>query len=172
MLNSEAANAFVRHWGELGARWGVNRSIAQIHALLYLADRPLNADEIMEAIGIARSHISNSLKELLSYDLIERIHVPADRRDHFRARLDPWDMLLSIVEERKRREIDPARIAVRNCLDAAAKERGTALTVKARLAALADLLDQLDNLYESIRRLPRPTLKRIVKMGDRIAKVI
>ena len=101
------AEAFILHWGEMGSNWGVNRSVSQVHALLYLSDRPLHAEEICEALGLARSNVSNGLKELQSYQIVRRVHVEGDRRDHFVAESDVWDMLMKITAERKRREIDP-----------------------------------------------------------------
>jgi DNA-binding transcriptional regulator GbsR (MarR family) len=106
---------YVLHWGEMGARWGMNRSVAQVHALLYLADGPLPADEIVDTLAIARSNVSTSLKELQAWSLVRLVHVAGDRRDHFEARQDPWDMLMTIVEGRKRREIDPTLAMLREC---------------------------------------------------------
>src|SRR5262245_15964440 len=97
---------FIVHWGEMGTRWGVNRSVSQIHALLYLSPRPLTAEEISDTLAIARSNVSTSLKELQAWGLVQLVHVLGDRRDHFDARKDVWEMLTLIVEERKRREID------------------------------------------------------------------
>src|SRR5215213_737927 len=99
--------AFILHWGEMGTHWGVNRSVAQIHALLYLANRPLNAEEIAGSLRLARSNVSTALKELQAYGIVRRSHVAGDRRDHFVAETDLWEMLMRISAERKRREIDP-----------------------------------------------------------------
>lgn len=163
---------FVRHWGEMGARWGVNRSIAQIHALLYLADRPLSADEIVETLAIARSNVSTGLKELQGYGLVELTHQLGDRRDHFRARQDPWEMLIAIAEERKKREIDPTLAMMRDCVDAADRDPQTSREARQRLAAMLELLEQLEDFYSRMRRLPRPMLRRLVKLGDRVAKLV
>lgn len=172
MKLSSAMHSFVRHWGEMGARWGVNRSVAQIHALLYLSGRPLPADDIVEVLGIARSNVSTSLRELQNFSLIELEHVSGDRRDHFRAKQDPWDMLLAIVEERKRREIDPALEMMRTCVAAAEEDRETPPDVRARLINMLKLLEQLDELYGRLRRVPRALLKRVVKLGDKITSLI
>lgn len=163
---------FVLHWGEMGARWSVNRSIAQIHALLYLADQPLTADDIVETLEIARSNVSNSLKELQNFQLIELVHEIGDRRDRFRARLDPWEMLVAIAEERKRREIDPTLAMLRGCVAAANSDPQTGREARQRLAAMLELLEQLDDFYARMRRVPRPVLKRLVKFGDRITRLI
>src|SRR3954464_10857908 len=114
MQLTEPMRRYVLHWGEMGQRWGVNRSVAQVHALLYLSDTPLVADDIVEALGVARSNVSTSLKELQSWELIRLVHVPGDRRDHFEAKHDPWDVLMTIVEGRKRREIDPTIAMLRD----------------------------------------------------------
>jgi DNA-binding transcriptional regulator GbsR (MarR family) len=107
LLDYPEAQAFILHWGEMGTQWGVNRSVSQIHALLYLSDSPVNAEEISETLALARSNVSTGLKELQSYGIIRRTHVHGDRRDHFTAETDLWEMLMRIVSERKRREIDP-----------------------------------------------------------------
>ena len=107
LLNIPEVESFILHWGEMGTNWGVNRSVAQIHALLYLSDRPLHAEEISETLKLARSNVSTALKELQSYAIVRRQHVAGDRRDHFIAETDLWELLMRISAERKRREIDP-----------------------------------------------------------------
>ena len=114
---SPALERFILHWGDMGATWGVNRSVAQIHALLLVSDRPLNAEEIAETLGLARSNVSNSLKELTTWDLVRRAPIRGDRRDHFEAEGDVWEMVARIVEMRKAREIDPAKTVLTACLD-------------------------------------------------------
>ncbi len=160
---------FILHWGEMGTRWGVNRSVAQIHALLYLSPRPLAADEIAEALSIARSNISTSLRELQSYGLVTVSHVMGDRRDHFRAETDPWSILLLIAEERKKREIDPALTMLRACVLESADDDATDPDVKARLASMLTFLEELTTWYDQVKRLPRSTLQNIVHVGARIA---
>lgn len=169
---SRPMDAFIRHWGEMGARWGVNRSVAQIHALLYLSEAPLPADDIADTLEIARSNVSTSLKELMGFQLIELVHLPQDRRDHFRAKQDPWDMVIAIVEERKRREIDPALAMVRSCAAQADADPATPKGAKLRIKAMLDLLSELDAFYTQVRRLSPPTLKRAVKMGDKLIRMI
>src|SRR5258705_12708430 len=110
-----ALEHFVLQWGDLGGKWGVNRSVAQIHALLYLSDRPLTAEEIADQLGLARSNVSNSIKELQSWDLIRRVPIKGDRRDHFEAEADVWEMFTRIAVGRKERELDPAIAALRAC---------------------------------------------------------
>jgi DNA-binding transcriptional regulator GbsR (MarR family) len=108
-----AVEQFILHWGDMGNQWGVNRSVAQIHALLYLSERPLTAEEIADTLGMARSNVSNSLRELTSWKLIRRVPVLGDRRDHFEAETDLWEMVTRIAQGRKEREIDPAAAALR-----------------------------------------------------------
>src|SRR5262249_56855896 len=111
----DAVERFVLHWGDMGDQWGVNRSVSQIHGLLYLAERPMTAEDIAEALGMARSNVSNSLKELLSWNLIRRVPIMGDRRDHYEAETDLWELLLRITAARKEREIDPAMAAPLPC---------------------------------------------------------
>ena len=168
MYLSGPMQGFVRHWGEMGTRWSVNRSVAQIHALLLLADRPLPADEIVETLSIARSNVSNSLKELQTYRLVDLVHIAGDRRDHFVAKPDPWDMLIAIIEERKRRELDPTIEMLRDCAAEAEADTGTPVAARKRLAEIRDFVGELDQLYGRLLRLPRSRLRRILKLGDRI----
>src|SRR6476660_642255 len=116
---------FVLHWGEMGTRWGINRTVAQIHALLYLSTKPLNAEEIAETLGVARSNVSTSLKELQGWGIVKLSHVMGDKRDHFESMKDVWEMFRLVLDERKRREIDPTLAMLRACIGDAQKERGT-----------------------------------------------
>src|SRR3989454_9981958 len=112
----DAAERFVLHWGDMGGQWGVNRSISQIHALLYLSERPLTAEEIAAVLGLARSNVSNSIRELMAWNLIRRVPVKGDRRDHFEAETDVWEIAMRIATVRKEREIDPAVDALKACV--------------------------------------------------------
>src|SRR5882762_1670598 len=111
-----AVERFILHWGDMGDEWGVNRSVSQIHGLLYLAEAPMTADDIAETLGMARSNVSNSIKELLSWNLIRRVPIMGDRRDHFEAETDIWEVVTRIAAGRKEREIDPALRALRSCV--------------------------------------------------------
>jgi DNA-binding transcriptional regulator GbsR (MarR family) len=163
---------YVLHWGEMGTRWGVNRSIAQIHALLYLSPHPLTAEEIADTLAIARSNVSTSLKELQTWGLVRLTHVLGDRRDHFESIKDNWEMLTIIVEERKRREIDPTLALLRDCVAEAEQDKVTDPEVKARIERMLIFIDTLTNWYEQVKRLPKPTLVALMKMGSRIAKFV
>lgn len=163
---------FVLHWGEMGARWGVNRSVAQIHALLYLASEPLDAETVAETLGIARSNVSTGLRELMAWDLVRVVHVLGDRRDHFEAETDNWQILLRIAEGRKRREIDPTLTTLRNFVIESGGDRATEPAVKARIEGLLQFLEVVTGWYEQLRRVPAPTLLALLKMGAKITRVV
>src|SRR5215831_9886747 len=163
---------YILHWGEMGTRWGVNRSIAQIHALLYLAPAPLTAEEIADTLSIARSNVSTSLKELQAYGLIRMTHLLGDRRDHFESIKDNWEMLTLIVEERKRREIDPTLTLLRECMAEAEADKTTDPEVKARIERILGFIETLTVWYEQVRTLPKPTLVALMKMGGDVAKFV
>src|SRR3954447_19273529 len=131
-----AVQRFILHWGDMGDQWGVNRSVAQIHALLYLSERPLTAEDIAETLGMARSNVSNSLKELIGWKLIRRVPVFGDRRDHYEAETDLWEMVTRIAQGRKQREIDPAAAALRACLAEADGDRRVSPVARKRLAEM------------------------------------
>jgi DNA-binding transcriptional regulator GbsR (MarR family) len=163
---------FVLHWGEMGARWGVNRSIAQIHALLYLADTPMHAEDITDTLNIARSNVSNSLKELQTLGLVKREHVLGDRRDHFSASHEPWDMLMAIAEARKQREIDPTISMLRECVAYAEEDPDTPKSAVERLKRMEGFVTNLTDWYGQIRRVPPKTLVKLMKMGAKVAKFV
>jgi DNA-binding transcriptional regulator GbsR (MarR family) len=163
---------FVLHWGEMGARWGVNRTVAQIHALLYLSPAPVPADEIAETLDVARSNVSNSLKELQTWGLVNVTHVMSDRRDHFTARADPWDMLLTIMEERKRRELEPTLHVLRECVRELENDRETPKEAKARIENMLGFLTNVTTWFDQMLRLPRTTLTTLMKLGSKIAALL
>ncbi len=166
------AKAFILHWGEMGTHWGVNRSVSQIHALLYLSDRPLPADEITDTLGLARSNVSTALKELQSYAIVRRVHVEGDRRDHFVAEADLWDMLMRIVAERKRREIDPT-IAMLDELASRLRDDDTAPRhLRERITRMHEFLSTLGSWYEQVKVLPKPTLVALMKLGSKVARFL
>ena len=129
----EAVRRFVLQWGDMGGQWGVNRSVSQIHALLYLSDKPLTAEDIAETLGLARSNVSNSIKELLAWNLIRRVPIMGDRRDHFEAETDIWEVAARIAAGRKEREIDPAIDALRACVSDAADDPAMSAVASKRL---------------------------------------
>lgn len=167
-----AMETFVLHWGDLGGQWGVNRSVSQIQALLYLSERPLTAEDIAEALGMARSNVSNSLKELLSLDLIRRVPILGDRRDHYEAETDLWELLLRITAARKEREIDPAMAALRTCLSQASDDPAIHPMVVRRLTEMLSFTETLDAWYAQMLRLPRPKLAALLRLGSRIVNFL
>jgi DNA-binding transcriptional regulator GbsR (MarR family) len=167
-----AAKRFILHWGDMGSRWGVNRSIGQIHALLYLSEQPMTAEAIADTLGIARSNVSNSLKELLAWRLIRRVSSLGDRRDYFEAEGDLWEMLFRIVEGRKEREIDPAIAALRACVEEADRDPKLGEFSAKRLVTMLAFVESLDRWYGQIRSLPKAKLAGLLKLGARVAAVL
>lgn len=167
-----AAKAFILHWGEMGTQWGVNRSVAQVHGLLYLSDRPLPADDIVEQLVLARSNVSTALKELQGYGIVRRVHVDGDRRDHFVAETDLWEMLMRISAERKRREIDPTIALLGELAEQMAKDDSAPAHVRERITRMHEFIGTLTNWYDQVRRLPKPTLVTLMKLGGKIARFV
>ena len=163
---------FVARWGALGEAWGVNRSVAQIHALLYLSDRPLTAEDIAERVQLARSNVSSSLRELLAWTLIRRVPVLGDRRDYYEAEADMFEMARCIAAGRRAREITPAIAALRACLADAEGDAEVAAAVKSRLASMLAFTETVDNSFDEIIRLPTPVLARLMKMGGAVARFV
>lgn len=163
---------YIVHWGEMGSRWGLNRSVAQMHALLYLSPQPLHADEIAETLGIARSNVSVGLKELLGWNLVQVTQNLGDRRDFFIAQRDPWEVVRIIIEGRKRRELDPTVSFLKQCAIELESDAETPSHVKEQITGQLEFMETLMGWYESIKSLPRKTLLKMMRMGQRIAKVI
>jgi len=172
MKLSPTAQKFVLHWGEMGTRWGVNRTVAQIHALLYLAERPLSADDIVETLGVARSNVSNSLKELQSWKLVRITHVLGDRRDHFVALQDVWEIFRVILEERKRREIDPTLSVLRECAIEGTQDEQLDADTLARMQTVLDFLEMLSTTFQDYQHLSPQTLQRFLTMGGKVARFL
>lgn len=165
------AERFVLHWGEMGTRWGVNRSMSQIHALLYLAGRPLHAEEIVGTLGIARSNVSTSLKELQGWKLVKVVHVMGDRRDHFETSCDVWELFRLIVQERKRRELDPTVDTLRQCVaspDFGLEEQAAQHRIKETLA----FMETLGRWSEEMLRLEPETLMKLMKTGAKVQQLL
>jgi DNA-binding transcriptional regulator GbsR (MarR family) len=163
---------YILHWGEMGTRWGVNRTVAQIHALLFLSPEPLHAEDIADILGVARSNVSTSLKELQSWQLVKVIHMMGDRRDHFESRKDLWDMFLIIIEERKRREIDPTLTMLRECVLDSAADKETPKEIKTRIGNMLEFMETLTSWYEQMRTVPKPTLVKLMQMGAKVTKFL
>ena len=163
---------YVLHWGEMGTRWGVNRTVAQIHALLFLANRPLPAEDIAETLSVARSNVSTSLKELQSWGLVRITHIAGDRRDHFIALQDVWEIFRVIVEERKKREIDPTLTVLRECTQEAESDPSLEPATRAKMDQVLDFLEMLSSAYGDYKHLPPATMKRFLKMGGKVARLL
>jgi DNA-binding transcriptional regulator GbsR (MarR family) len=158
---------FVLHWGEMGSRWGVNRTMSQIHALLFVTGRPMHADEICELLGVARSNASTSLRELQSWGLVRIVHLLGDRRDHFETSGDVWELLRVIVRGRKAREFEPTVLALRECLAHPDIGRESALS-RQRVGETLVLMETVSTWVDEMLRLPPETLMKIMKLGARI----
>jgi DNA-binding transcriptional regulator GbsR (MarR family) len=169
---SPVEQKFILHWGEMGTRWGINRTVAQIHALLYLSPRPIHAEEIASTLNVARSNVSTSLKELQGWGIVKRVHVLGDPRDHFESMKDVWEMFRVVLDERKRREIDPTLAMLRECIGEAQKDKETDTYTQSRLTDLADFFETTTAWYGQVRQWPTSALTRFVKLGDRIRKLI
>ena len=169
---SPTVQEFVLRWGDMGGQWGVNRSVAQIQALLYLSDRPLTAEDIADSLGIARSNVSNSLRELIGWKLIRRVPMLGDRRDHYEAEADLWQILTRIAQGRKEREIDPAVAALKDVLAAADKDPAISKTARARLREMQGFLTTLDDWFGQMLTIPPSTLMSLIKMGTRVVGLL
>ena len=165
----EVTERFVLHWGEMGVRWGINRTVAQVHALLYLSPDPIHAEAICETLEVARSNVSTSLKELQGWGLVRLVHVRDDKRDHFEALTDVWEMFRRIADERKRTEIDPTRALLRECLSA---PRELDPLTRERLAAMGDFFESTTGWYEQASKWPPATLRRLFRLGDKLLKFV
>ncbi len=173
MILTTAMERFILHWGEMGTRWGVNRSVAQVHALLYLSPKPLNAEEIADTLVLARSNVSSSLKELQSFGLIKITHVVVgDRRDYFEAIKDVQEMFNLVVEGRRKREVDPTLSLLRDLYIETNADTETDAEVKKRIADMLDFLEVMTHWYDQLRKLPNNTLMQLVKLGDAVVRLL
>jgi DNA-binding transcriptional regulator GbsR (MarR family) len=167
-----AIERFVLHWGDMGGQWGVNRSISQIHALLYLSERPLTAEEIAETLALARSNVSNSIKELQSWNLIRRVPVKGDRREHFEAETDVWEMFIRIAVGRKEREIDPAISALKFCLSAADADPKVHAVAHKRLKDMLEFVETMETWHAQMLTVPKSKLAVLIRLGARIVNLL
>jgi DNA-binding transcriptional regulator GbsR (MarR family) len=157
---------FILHWGEMGTRWGINRTVAQVHALLFISPEPVNAEEIANTLSVARSNVSTSLRELQGWGIVRVVHVLGDRRDHFESVKDVWEIFRIVSEERKRREIDPTLRVLRECVDELPRE-GDDYTRK-RLESMVEFLTIMTSLFEEVVRMPTSTLKGVAKLRGKV----
>ncbi len=169
---SPVQQKFILHWGEMGTRWGINRTVAQIHALLYLSPKPLPAEDIADTLVVARSNVSNSLKELQGWGIIKRIHVLGDSRDHFESMKDVWEMFRVVLDERKKREIDPTMRMLRDCIVEAEKDKATDEYTEQRLRDLHNFFETTTAWYVQVRQWPTSAMVKFVKLGDKVLKLL
>ena len=163
---------FILHWGEMGTRWGVNRTVAQVHALLYLSPAPLNADDIVGALAVARSNVSTSLKELQGWGIVRLVHVRGDKRDHFESMKDVWEMARVVMDERKKREFDPTMRVLHECIAEAEQDKATDEYTEERLRELHKFFETTTAWYAHVRRWPTASLLKFMKTGDRVLKLL
>ena len=160
---------FILHWGEMGSVWGINRTVAQIYALLYLSPKPLTADEIGETLAVARSTVSTGLHELQTWGLVKVVHVLGDRRDHFASMSDVWEMYRTIIRQRKSREIDPLLAMLRTSVTEADKDDAQ---VKEKLQDMLDSLETVMTIYNQVEQMPLETLVKLANLGENFGKVL
>jgi DNA-binding transcriptional regulator GbsR (MarR family) len=168
----EAVRRFVLHWGDMGGQWGVNRSVSQIHAFLYLSDKPQTAEDIADALTMARSNVSNSLKELIAWGLIRRVPVMGDRRDFYEAESDVWTIAAKIVAGRKERELDPAIAVLKVCVADSQKDPHVHATAKKRLKEMLAFTETVNDFYVQMEKVPRPRLMALINLGAKIINLL
>lgn len=172
MVLTDSARQFILHWGEMGARWGVNRTVAQVHALLYLSPEALTAEDIAETLSVARSNVSTSLKELQNWDLVQIDSRMGDRRDFFRTSADVWTLFLTVVDQRVEREILPTLAMLRRCAAEAKAERPSQPETAARIAAMQGFLEEVHEWYGQIKKLPPASLRSLLSIGSGITRIL
>ena len=168
MVLTNATREFILHWGEMGSRWGVNRTVAQVHALLYLAVEPLTAEDIAEALFVARSNVSTSLRELENWQLVQATHQMGDRREFFTTSHDVWQLFLTVVQQRVEREIEPTIAVLGRLATGARTEKQPELT--ARIAGMHVFLRELHGWYQQMAKLPPDRVRSLVNLGAGVIK--
>ncbi len=162
---------FILHWGEMGWRWGINRSVAQVHALLMLSPKPIPAEEIGDTLTLARSNVSNSLKELQGWGLVRTVHVFGDRREHFETLRDIWEMFLIIMRERKKREIDPTLAALRECAETAESGKADGEHTTQRLRELIEFMELTSSWADKAQALSPASARKLFKLGEKVFRL-
>ncbi len=172
MKLSPAVERYVLHWGEMGTRWGTNRSVAQIQALLYLSPGPMRADEIVDLLSLARSNVSTALRELQSYGLVRMTHVLGDRRDYFESLHEVWELFRVIIDQRKQRELNPTLSMLRKCAIDVEAEDTTDEVTKQRIQSMLKFVETTSDWYEKIQGVPTSTLQKLMKLGAGITRFV
>ncbi|HEX3320446.1 MAG TPA: MarR family transcriptional regulator [Terriglobales bacterium] len=161
---------YILHWGEMGTRWGINRTVAQIHALLFLSASPVSAEDIATTLNIARSNVSTSIRELESWGLVRPVHLLGERREHYESLKDVWEMFRVIVEQRKKREVDPTVRMLQESLAELNKAEGQAYT-RERLQDMSEFFDTVNTVYSELNEVSPRTLKAALKVRGKIRKL-
>jgi DNA-binding transcriptional regulator GbsR (MarR family) len=165
------AQEFVLHFGEMGSRWGINRTVGQIYALLFISPHPLNADDMAELLGFSRSNVSMGLKELESWQLVRLQHVPGDRREYFSAPEDVWAIFRTLAEQRRKREVDPTLTMLRTALLEAPRDE-TEKYAQKRMREMHDLIELLTDWFSDVQKMEQATLVKLMKMGAKVQKLL
>ncbi len=168
---SPLVRSFVSHFGEMGSRWGINRTVGQIYALIFVSPRPLNADDIGESLNFSRSNVSMGLKELQAWQLVHLRHLPGDRREYFEAPTDAWEIFRTLAEVRRRREIEPTLSMLRNALleEATSDEDRIA---QQRMKSMHDLIELMTTWFDDVQRMDQKTLAQLMKMGSKVQRLL
>jgi DNA-binding transcriptional regulator GbsR (MarR family) len=169
---SAVQRRFILHWGEMGSRWGLNRTVAQVHALLHISEQPVSAEHIAAALGVARSNVSTSLRELQGWGIVRAVHVLGDRRVHFTSVSNVWELFRIIVDQRKRREIDPTVDVLRRALDELEGTKPGDRFTRERLQELLEFFETTTELYDELRHLPVSALRSVARMRGRVRKLL
>ncbi len=162
---------FVLHWGEMGSMWGVNRTVSQIHALLFVHGKPIHAEELSDTLGVARSNVSNSLKELQAWNLVRVTHMLGDRRDYFETSVDVWELFRTVVRERKEREFDPTIRMLREIVASPDFQKESA-DAQDRIRSTMDLMSKLATWADEMLRLSPGTLDKVLTLGASVQKFV
>ncbi|HWX94583.1 MAG TPA: MarR family transcriptional regulator [Terriglobales bacterium] len=163
---------FVLHWGEMGTRWGINRTVAQVHALLFLSPKALHAEEIASTLAVARSNVSTSLRELQGWGIVRVAHVLGDRRDHFESVKDVWEIFRIVAEERKRREIDPTLRVLQECVADLKKADGGSAYTRERLTEMLEFLTITSGMFEEVVHMPTDALKGMARLRGKLKSLL
>ena len=166
------AQKFILHWGEMGTRWGINRTVAQVHALLFISPKPINAEDIARTLSVARSNVSTSLRELQGWGIVRVVHALGDRRDHFESVKDVWEIFRIVSEERKRREIDPTLRVLRECVEELGGPCDGDNYTRERLESMLEFLTVMTGLFEEVVRMPASALKGVAKLRGKVITLL
>jgi DNA-binding transcriptional regulator GbsR (MarR family) len=169
---TDVQRQYILHWGEMGTRWGINRTVAQIHALLFLSPKPLPADTIAATLNVARSNVSTSIRELETWGIVRAVHVLGERREHYESMKDVWEMFRIILEQRKRREVDPTLQLLRSCLSELNRGSGTEAYTRERLESMAEFFEVATSAYGEISQLSPQTLQRVLGMKGKLRRLL